>query len=76
MFTNVFTNSVGIFFTEPCEWSGSISELWLTNLYRPIYYETNALILNGDNDIKGEFLFLPIMQSTHTILCKDLTTPA
>ena len=30
------------------EWSGSISELWLTDLYGPIYYETNALISNSD----------------------------
>jgi len=30
------------------EWSRSVSDLWLTDLYGPIYYETNALILNGD----------------------------
>ena len=36
------------------EWSGTVSEPCLTDLYGPIYYETNALILNGDNDAKGE----------------------
>ena len=30
------------------EWSRSVSELWLNDLYGPVYYETNALILNGD----------------------------
>ena len=30
------------------DWSRSVSDLWLTDLYRPIYYETNALILSGD----------------------------
>ena len=30
------------------EWSRSVSDLWLTDLYGPVFYETNALILNGD----------------------------
>ena len=30
------------------EWSRSVSNLWLTDLYGPIHYETNALIVNGD----------------------------
>lgn len=30
------------------EWSRSVSDLWLTDLYGPVLYETNALILNSD----------------------------
>lgn len=30
------------------EWSRSVSNLWLTDLYGPVYYETNMLIMNGD----------------------------
>jgi len=30
------------------EWSRSASDLWLADLYGPIYYETNALIVNAD----------------------------
>jgi hypothetical protein len=30
------------------EWSRSVSDLWLTDLYGPVYYETNALIVSGD----------------------------
>ena len=30
------------------DWSRSISDLWLTDLYGPVFYETNALILNSD----------------------------
>ena len=57
------------------EWSGSTSELWLTALYGPIYYETNVLILNGDM-LKVSLSLPPITQYTHTILCKYLTALA
>ena len=30
------------------EWSRSVADLWLTDVYGPVYYETNALICNGD----------------------------
>ena len=30
------------------KWSRTVSDLWLTDLYGPVFYETNALILNGD----------------------------
>ena len=30
------------------DWTRSTSDLWLTDLYGPIYYETNAFIVNHD----------------------------
>jgi hypothetical protein len=30
------------------EWSRYVSDLWLNYLYGPVYYETNAVIMNGD----------------------------
>ncbi|KAF9648048.1 hypothetical protein BDM02DRAFT_3187419 [Thelephora ganbajun] len=50
------------------EWSRSVSDLWLTDLYGPVYYETNALIVNGDT-----------LKAWHRLVvaaCSDLTTPA
>ena len=45
------------------KWLGSVSELWLTDLYGPIY-ETNALILNGDMLKVG--LSLPPHRAIHS----------
>ena len=30
------------------EWTALVSDLWLTDQYGPVYYQTNALIINND----------------------------
>ena len=56
------------------EWSRSVSELWLTDLYGPIHYETNVLIVNGDTCMS-----LPLTRDHYATLMPfsgDLTTLA
>ena len=67
------------------DWTRSISELWLTDLYGPVYYETNALIINHDTLKAWHRLVvaahlcaispLTSIHSTHSSFCRDLTIP-
>jgi hypothetical protein len=68
------------------DWTRSIGDLWLTDLYGPVYYETNALIVSYDA-LKAwhrlvvaahswVLFLLEVLHSTQTSPYRDLTIPA